>query len=138
MNHLKKTIIIPLSFILIACQPHQAKQNIYSEQKMVCKALIDGFLKVSQNTQYMPLKVTDVMTPLQAQFLYQYRASSDHTVRLNTPTRKDLNFECDHLTENNHYQLYLINEDQKMKQQILTLNLPEKTAMKTLTAYAFH
>lgn len=138
MKHLKKTILIPISLMLIACQPNQNNQNVFNEQKMVCKALIDGFLKVSQNTQYTPLKVKDVMTPLQAQFLYQYRASSDHTVRLNTPTRKDLNFECDHLTESNHYQLFLVDQDQQIKQRILTLNLPEKAEMKTLTAYAFN
>ena len=131
MNNDKLYLILPLVALMTACQPEHAIDQAALEQKFICTSLIDGFLKVTHNSHYRFTK--SIESPDQ-QKIYLYTVSSDHAVKLNSPTQKNLNFQCDD-SKKQTYQVFLLDQTSKTKQPILSFHLPQTAELKQFTAY---
>ena len=134
MKYLLSGLLFSLIPALQACQPQPTATPAQRQQQFVCTSLIDGFLKVSHQGAYQLNKIEQIDTDNKTSAFYQYSISSDHNVRLNHPTQKDLLFRCDKSPAET-FQLFLLETTSSKKLLVLSLHLPEQTVFKQLTAY---
>ena len=126
------TAILSISFLLMACQP-QASNALAQKQHFVCKSLIEGFLKTQQLGQYQLQHMQPKLHQTSAQRLYQYHVSSDHEMRTLMPQQQDLNFQCSQSSAQ-HFELKLLNHEQREIQTLLSLELLPQNTMDNVTA----
>jgi len=72
-----KKIIISLFCLLSlsACQPPHVSQQV-QQQHFICKALIEGFLKTQNLTDYQFLSLVPNLTETSTQRTYQYQLNN--------------------------------------------------------------
>lgn len=91
-----KKIIISLFCLLSlsACQPPHVSQQV-QQQHFICKALIEGFLKTQNLTDYQFLSLAPSLTETSTQRTYQYRLNNEREMQMSLPRQKNLQFQCD-------------------------------------------
>ena len=76
---------------LSSCQP-QGK-TVAQQQHFICKALIEGFLKTQNLTDYQFLSLAPSLTETSTQRTYQYRLNNEREMQMNLPHQKNLQFQ---------------------------------------------
>lgn len=127
------TAILSIGFLLMACQP-QPSNALAQKQHFICKSLIEGFLKTQQLGQYQLQHIQPTLHQTSAQRLYQYHVSSDHEMRTLMPQQQDLKFQCSQSSAQ-HFELKLLNHEQREIQTLLSLDLLPQKTMDNLTAF---
>ena len=127
------TVILSIGFLLMACQP-QPSNALAQKQHFICKSLIEGFLKTQQLGQYQLQHIQPTLHETSAQRLYQYHVSSDHEMRTLMPQQQDLKFQCSQSSAQ-HFELKLLNHEQREIQTLLSLDLLPQKTMDNLTAF---
>ena len=121
-------------FALAACQP-QTVNHTAQQQHFICKSLIEGFLKIQQLGGYELQNLQPTLYQTAETRHYSYRAGPDHSIKINIPLQQDLEFECLQSSAQ-HFEIRLSNSTQHSQQPLLSLNLPPKQTIETLTAFS--
>ncbi|MFW1859414.1 hypothetical protein [Acinetobacter defluvii] len=127
-------VLLATVFLLSACQPQTINQTA-QQQHFICKSLIEGFLKTQHLGEYQLDHLQPTLQHTAASRAYTYRVSSDVNMRINIPKQQNLNFECQQKSAQ-HFNVQLIDQQQSIVQNVLSLNLPSQKTIDTLTAFA--
>ena len=129
-----KKIIISLFCLLSlsACQPPRVSQQV-QQQHFICKALIEGFLKTQNLTDYQFLSLAPSLTETSTQRTYQYRLNNEREMQMNLPHQKNLQFQCDQSSAEN-FKISLAGEGDAML-SLIQLDLPKASTLELLNAY---
>ena len=129
-----KKIIISLFCLLSlsACQPPHVSQQV-QQQHFICKALIEGFLKTQNLTDYQFLSLAPSLTETSTQRTYQYRLNNEREMQMNLKRQKNLQFQCDQSSAEN-FKISLAGEGDAML-SLIQLDLPKASTLEMLSAY---
>lgn len=129
-----KKIIISLFCLLSlsACQPPHVSQQV-QQQHFICKALIEGFLKTQNLTDYQFLSLAPSLTETSTQRTYQFRLNNEREMQMNLPHQKNLQFQCDQSSAEN-FKISLAGEGDAML-SLIQLDLPKASTLELLSAY---
>lgn len=121
-------------FLLTACQP-QTVNHTAQQQHYICKSLIEGFLKTQQLGSYELQHLQPTLNQTAETRYYSYRAGRDHNIKINIPLQQDLEFECLQSSAQ-HFEIRLSHPTRHDQLPLLSLNLPPKQTIETLTAFS--
>ncbi|WP_445116927.1 hypothetical protein [Acinetobacter sp. WZC-1] len=119
---------------LTACQPHQPENKMAQQQHFICKSLIEGFLKMQHLGQYTLKNIQPTLHEATTQRLYTFQVSSDINMRINMPRQQNLQFQCLQNPEQ-HFQLTLVGYTPADSQPLMSLELPPRKTIDTLTTF---
>ena len=120
---------------LSACQPQG--NTVAQQQHFICSALIEGFLKTQNLTEYQLWRVQPALQHVASQRLYVYEAQTSYHPRL-MPSQKKLRFNCEQNSAQ-QFQIKLSPPAQTNgavpEETLLSLQLPQPERMRQLTVY---
>ena len=120
---------------LSACQPQG--NTVAQQQHFICSALIEGFLKAQNLTQYQLWHIQPALQHVASQRLYVYQAQTSYQPRL-MPSQKKLRFNCEQNSAQ-QFQIKLAPSAEANgavpEETLLSLQLPQPERMKQLTVY---
>lgn len=132
-NAILCTFLVILMGLLSACDLKQMNQQA-QQQHLVCKSLIDGFLKAENLGHYVLKKFQPTLDNTATERAYVYAVADDHLMKLNVPRQQKLQFNCQH-DGAQRYTVQLLNVDNQTQQNLISLNLPPQQTIQTLTAF---
>ena len=119
--------------LLSACDVQQPNQQA-QQQHLVCKSLIDGFLKAENLGHYTLQKIQPTLNDTATERAYVYAVADDHLMKLNVPRQQKLKFNCQH-DGAQRYTLQLFNLEHQRSENLIRLDLPPQKTIQTLTAF---
>ena len=132
---MKKIVLLTtIALIVSACQPHTVNQ-VAQQQHFVCKSLIDGFLKTQHLASYQLDDLHPTLNQTASTRQYTYRTSSDYATKINVPKQQNLKFACEQ-TSAQHFQIKLLDNQSTVQQTLLSLDVPTRETIDTLTAFS--
>ena len=135
-NTILQLSLIALATLMVGCETQQT--NVLAQQQnYICKSLIDGFLKTQQLGQYQLSEVSPSLDQVSPQRHYIYNISSDQNFRLNMPKQNELKFICNQPTEQ-RFSVELFDPYQQRLSALMSIDLPPKQQMDSLTAYVLN
>ena len=135
-NTILQLSLIALATLMVGCETQQT--NVLAQQQnYICKSLIDGFLKTQQLGQYQLSEVSPSLDQVSPQRHYIYNISSDQNFRLNMPKQNELKFICNQPTEQ-RFSVELFDPSQQRLSALMSIDLPPKQQMDSLTAYVLN
>lgn len=114
---------------MTACNSEHT-DKVANQQHLVCKSLIDGYLRSQQAGQFELENMQPTLYTQSKSREYSYHISSDNAAKFNVSANQRLKFLCEQSADQ-HYVLNLVDPKTQVHTQLLTLDLPLKNTRST-------
>lgn len=127
---MKKIGLYSILLLLSACQPVQ--QSRQQQQNLVCKSLIEGYLKVQRLTQFELQTTQFQKMNASTQINYVYRQPTGGSIMQGLPRLTEIRFQCQ-LVGTAHYRLQWLDSN-SAAMTLLSMYLPPNRFINTSPA----